>query len=379
MTDPTPSLPQTNIQRIASWLLIFAFMMVALIYFSDFFQPLVLAFIVWYLIYVLKDFTGRIKVRGKKLPGWLVTTISFVAIMLIIFGVVEIVSVNLELIIERFPTYMANSRQMFESIQTIKGFEDIQERIIGKIEEFDFKPLLTGLLNSLSGIAGNIFLIVVYVGFLLVEEKFFEKKLLMTIQRSPRLANASAIITEVNDAVRTYVFVKTQMSVLMGVLSYIILLCFDVDFPVLWAFLVFLLNYIPYIGSLISTLLPAAFAVFQYQSFMIFVWIFLVIQAAHFVVGNILEPKVMGSTLNLSPLGVLLALTFWGLIWGILGMIISVPITSILVIVASRVPGMRFIAIWLSETGDLHEQPADADPLTPLPDELPNKPGPPIA
>ena len=145
------------------------------------------------------------------------------------------------------------------------------------------------------------------------------------------------------------------MSLLTGILTYFILLAFDVDFPILWAFLTFLLNYIPYIGSFIATLLPAVFAIFQFQSLLIFVWIFLAVQAVQIAVGNILEPKIMGRTLNLSPLGVLVALAFWGIIWGVLGMIVSVPITSILVITASRIPTLRFLAIWLSETGELYK------------------------
>lgn len=353
MVIPESLPPRVRIERIASWLFIISMVVVCLDYFSSFLQPLVLAVMVWYLIYVLKEFARRIKIRGKKLPEWLLTTITFILIILIIFGVIEIVTYNLELIIDRSPVYIANSRRLFEGIQTIEGFEKIQERVIGKLEEFDFKPLLTGLLNSLSGFAGNIFMIIIYVSFLLAEEKLFNKKLNIVVSESKHSGYYYKIITEVNEAVRTYVFVKTQMSLLTGVLSYIILISFKVDFPVLWAFLIFLLNYIPYIGSLIATLLPATFAVFQFQSFSIFIWIFIAIQVVQVAVGNILEPKVMGKTLNLSPLGVLLALTFWGIIWGILGMIISVPITSTLVIVASRVPGMRSVAIWFSERGDL--------------------------
>jgi len=129
---------------------------------------------------------------------------------------------------------------------------------------------------------------------------------------------------------------------------------FKVDFPVLWAFLIFLLNYIPYIGSFVATFLPAAFAMFQFQSFLMLFWVFVVIQAVQFLVGNVLEPKIMGRTLNLSPLGVMLALTFWGIIWGVLGMFLSVPITSVMLISFSRFESTRFIAVWLSETGDLN-------------------------
>jgi predicted PurR-regulated permease PerM len=126
---------------------------------------------------------------------------------------------------------------------------------------------------------------------------------------------------------------------------------FKVDFPVLWAFIIFLLNYIPYIGSFFATLFPSVFAMFQYQSFFMLIWLFLAIQVVQVAVGNVLEPKIMGRSLNLSPLGVMLALTFWGIIWGVLGMFLSVPITSVMVITFSRIESTRFIAVWLSETG----------------------------
>src|SRR5690606_19447244 len=316
-----------------------------------FLQPIILAVMVWYFIYVLKDYARKVRFGKRKIPEWLLTPIAFILIILITFGVVEIVTHNLELIINRFPRYIEQSRAMLEGIQTIEGFEAIKKNLLARLEDFDFKPMLTGLLNGLSGFAGNIFMIIIYVGFLLAEERIFNKKLDIMFASGNEPGRFYTIVQEVNEAVRTYVFVKTQMSLLTGFLSYIILLMFDVDFPVLWAFLIFLLNFIPYIGSLIATLLPAAFAILQFQSFAMFVWIFIAIQAVQVLVGNVLEPKVMGRTLNLSPLGVLFALTFWGILWGILGMILSVPITSILVIIASRIPNLRFIAVWFSETG----------------------------
>jgi predicted PurR-regulated permease PerM len=242
---------------------------------------------------------------------------------------------------------------MLDSVQQFPGFELVQQRIVQRIESFDFNPILTGLLNGISGMAGNIFLIIIYVAFLLAEQSMFAKKIQQVLGDPGRIQAFDRILSQVNSAVRTYVYVKTLMSFLTGILSYFILLLFHVDFPVLWAFVIFLLNYVPYVGSLVATFLPAAFAVFQFQSFSIFIWIFLAIQVVQIFVGNVLEPKVMGKTLNLSPLGVLLALTFWGMIWGIMGMILSVPITSILVIIALRFPSTRFVAVLLSETGEL--------------------------
>lgn len=344
-----------NVVRLAAYLFVFSLLVLCLIYFSSFFQPIMLAIMVWYLIFIFKDSASHLHYKGNRLPEWITTLLTFVLIILVIFGVVEMVTFNVEKIIQRFPAYVENSKQMLDSLQSIRGLENLQQRVIGRIEDFDYRPLLRDLLNGLSGLAGNIFLIIVYVGFLLVEEKFFKRKLELSFRHTTKATEVKRIVEQINEAVRKYVWVKTQMSLLTGLLSYVILLIFGVDFPLLWAFFIFLLNYIPYIGSLVATLFPAAFAVFQFQSFAMFFWIFISIQLVQFAIGNVLEPKVMGHTLNLSPLGVLFALTFWGVIWGVLGMILSVPITSILVIIASRVPRLRFIAIWLSESGELYE------------------------
>jgi predicted PurR-regulated permease PerM len=342
-----------TIEKVAAAFILAALGVVCLVYFSSFLQPLILALMVWYLIYELRVAGGRIRIRGRRLPMWLLTILAFTIVILVILGIVEIITYNLQLIRERSPVYLANLRIMLDNIQQFPGFELVQQRIVQRIESFDFNPILTALLNGISGMAGNIFLIIIYVAFLLAEQSMFAKKIGQVLGDPGRIQAFDRILSQVNSAVRTYVYVKTLMSFLTGILSYVVLLSFGVDFPVLWAFMIFLLNYVPYVGSFVATFLPASFAVFQFQSFYVFIWIFLAIQVVQILVGNVLEPKVMGKTLNLSPLGVLLALTFWGMIWGIMGMILSVPITSILVIIALRFPSTRFVAVLLSETGEL--------------------------
>jgi AI-2 transport protein TqsA len=346
-----------KLETIAAALIIVALSMFCLIYFSGFLQPFVLAVMVWYFIYELREAGTMITIRGKKLPRWLLTILAFVIIILIIFAIVEILTDNIELIRRRLPDYLVNLRTMLSNVQKIEGFEEVQQRFIERIQTFDFNPLLTGILNGVSGIAGNIFLIIIYVFFLLAEDRLFTRKMKLLVRDPVRQNSFRSIVQQVHSAIRTYVYVKTMMSVLTAVLSYFILLLFKVDFPILWALIIFLLNYIPYVGSLVATLLPAAFAMFQFQSFAVFLWLVLAIQVVQIAVGNVLEPKVMGKTLNLSPLGVLLALTFWGIIWGVIGMILSVPITSLLVIIASRFSSTRFIAVLLSETGELPADP----------------------
>lgn len=346
-----------KVERLASWLIVLAIVVVCMLYFSSFLQPFVLAIVFWYCIYVVKQLIGRARFKGRRLPEWALTVVAFIVITLVVVGIVELVMMNLELIISKMPQYVANFKNLVSGLRNIEGFNLIQDRVFDRVLDFDFSPLFTGLLNSLSTLAGNIFMIIVYVAFLLAEEKLFHKKLKILLRNNAeRLASMQTIIQQIDQSVQTYVNIKTLVSLLTGFLSYIILLAFDVDFPVLWAFLIFLLNFIPYVGSFVATLFPAAFAMFQYQSFWYLIWVFAAIQVVQIIVGNVIEPKWMGRTLNLSPLGVLLALAFWGMVWGILGMILSVPITSIMVIIASRIPATRFVAVWLSETGELIEK-----------------------
>lgn len=342
-----------TVQRVASLFIILALIIFCLSYFSSFLQPIVIAVMIWYGVYELKRMLGKIKIKGWSIPSWMLSILAFLLISLITAGIYELIVLNLELIIESFPKYTENFKSMIANLQAIKGFEVFQERMLAAVSEIDIRSILSSMLNSLTNLAGNIFIIIIYVAFIMVEEKFFQKKLHSLASTEEKKKNLDKLIHQIETSVRKYISVKTQMSLLTGILSYGILVLFDVDFPVLWGFLIFLLNYIPYLGSFVATLLPAAFAVFQFQSFLMFVWIFIAVQIVQLVIGNILEPKVMGRTLNLSPLGVLLALTFWGIIWGVLGMFLAVPITSVTVITLSRFPSTRIIAVWLSETGEL--------------------------
>ena len=128
-----------------------------------------------------------------------------------------------------------------------------------------------------------------------------------------------------------------------------------VDAAFFWAFLMFALNYIPTIGSLIATLFPAFFSLVQFGEIQPFIIILVGLGIAEWFVGNVLEPRLMGKSLNLSPLVTILALIVWGQIWGITGMLLSTPITVVMLIIFSQFESTRGIAVMLSESGDIDE------------------------
>ena len=158
---------------------------------------------------------------------------------------------------------------------------------------------------------------------------------------------------QMNNSIKRYLTVKTFASFLTALLSYLALMLIGVKYPLLWAFIIFTFNFIPYVGSFAATLLPSIFAALQFNSLSYFLWTFLLVQLAQTIVANFIEPRIVGKSLNLSPLVVFVTLTVWGTIWGVLGMIIAVPVTSILVIVMAQFPNTRYVAILLSESGDI--------------------------
>ena len=127
----------------------------------------------------------------------------------------------------------------------------------------------------------------------------------------------------------------------------------NVEFAFLWSFLIFIFNFIPYIGPLISLLLPAVFAALAKSDLIYFNYVFAAMEGVQILLGNFVEPIFMGKGSNLGPVAVILTLAFWGMIWGITGMILAIPIAALTVIVCSQIPSARFIAVFLSEKGDI--------------------------
>ncbi|MEM1217220.1 MAG: AI-2E family transporter, partial [Bacteroidota bacterium] len=188
--------------------------------------------------------------------------------------------------------------------------------------------------------------------FLLLEESTFGLKHRLFFQGDKaEYENGKALLNEIDQSFGSYISIKTLTSFITGLLSFILLLILDVDTPLLWAFIIFLLNYIPSVGSLIATVFPCVIAVLQTGNLWDGLWVLLGVGVIQLVVGNFLEPRLMGNTLNISPLVVLLSLIGWGAIWGVLGMVLSVPIMVMLIIVFSKFEATRGVAVILSENG----------------------------
>jgi predicted PurR-regulated permease PerM len=160
-----------------------------------------------------------------------------------------------------------------------------------------------------------------------------------------RSGRIKAVIEAINAQTRKYILIKTALSLANGLIVWVVLAIFGVEFAPLFGFLAFVLNFIPDIGSLVATVLRVGFAFFQFGTFWTPFLILVITVGLDSILGYFLEPKIMGKGLGLSPLLVFFSLLFWGWLWGIPGMILSVPLTAVIKIVCQNVPALRPVAV----------------------------------
>ena len=164
-------------------------------------------------------------------------------------------------------------------------------------------------------------------------------------------ATAVDAAAEIAGRLQTYMLVRFGMSVLTGLGFWAFTAAYGLELSREWGVIAFVLNFIPFIGSFVATLLPTLFAAAQYELFSSAVWVFIGLNVVQFVVGSYIEPRVAGAAVSVSPFMVLFAVFFWGMLWGIAGAFIGVPILIALASLCARHPASRAIAIALSADG----------------------------
>jgi predicted PurR-regulated permease PerM len=199
-------------------------------------------------------------------------------------------------------------------------------------------------------------MILLFAVFIFIEELYLNNKIQQIFSSSPnKFKRLNETLYKIEWSVARYLGIKTLISLLTGFLSYLIFVFIGLDFAIFWAFLIFLLNFIPTVGSLLGTIFPAIFCLLQFGDFTIALSVLLIVGLIQVFIGNFLEPKWLGNSMNISPLFSIISLVFWGLVWGTTGMVISVPITVVLLIILSQFESTKTIAILLSEKGEINK------------------------
>ena len=193
-------------------------------------------------------------------------------------------------------------------------------------------------------VLGKLFLVFLFLVFIVAGRGRTEAKIPRAIGDG-HAGRVHGVLERINIQIRKYLIIKTAIGIGNGLMVWIVLKAFGVDFAFLFGLLAFALNYIPNIGSLIATVLRVGFALFQFGTFWTPFLILIITVGLDNILGNFIEPRVMGKGLGLSPLLVFFSLLFWGWLWGIPGMILSVPLTAVIRIVCQNIPALRPVAV----------------------------------
>ncbi|WP_346894141.1 AI-2E family transporter [uncultured Roseibium sp.] len=318
--------------------------------------PFVIALIVWYLINALSHGFQLIRLGDRHLPGWIAFPLSLATIFIAGTFVFDMVAANLAQLARDAPVYQGRLEEVFDQIS---GLVHLNDPI--KLEDFLPDAIVPKLVTAGAGfvttVAGSASLVFIYTLFLLLEQSTFDLKLERVFTDPAKARAAFAVRSEINKSILHYFSIKTVVSIATGVLTSLVLTVMDLPYAPLFGFIAFLLNYIPTIGSLVSVIFPSLLAVVYYDDLVPFFVIATGLGAIQFSIGNLIEPKLMGSSLNLSGLVIMLSLAFWGSIWGAVGMVLCVPLTVLIMIVCSKFEASRPVAVLLSANGAIADPP----------------------
>ena len=319
-------------------------------------MPFVLAVFIWYMVNILTDFYGKPLPGLKiKLPRPVAFTVALATIISAVYIAMRIILSNISEVSAAIPAYQYNLEQMSRRLLAFIPWD----------EPLSFSKLMAGVdFGSVARVAatevtsflGKGFIILIYLLFLFFEQGSFKNKLASLFPDPHRRSEIDGILKRINDDIRTYIGIKTVVSLVTAILCYFVMASVGLNFASFWAFLVFVLNFIPTVGSIIATIIPTFFALMQFENLGPFLVVLIGVGVLEGGIGSVIEPRFQGDRLNLSPLVILFSLALWNMVWGVPGMFLCVPLTSIAMIILSHFEQTKPIAIALSRMGKLKQE-----------------------
>jgi AI-2 transport protein TqsA len=284
-----------------------------------------------------------------------------VGLIVLLVGVGALIGTSVNAFTAQLPRYQVRlTLLMHSAVGQLENVGFLQDLGVDISEPAEFTEGLInpGALMQWAGQFVSIFatvvseflLVVVTTIFILSESSGFSRKIRVALGRTDdRPLAVSRVMSEVHH----YLMIKTGISLVTGLLLGSWVWAFGVDFPVLWGLLAFLLNYIPNIGSIIAAVPPTLIGLVQPDGGLpVALGVALGFLIVNVVLGNFVEPRLMGDRLGLSTLVVFLSLVFWGFVWGGVGMLLSVPLTMMAKILLQNSRELRWIAVLLDKSPD---------------------------
>lgn len=298
--------------------------------------------------------------KGRGAPDWIAVPLVVLLYLAILTAVLTVVGTSLADFTASLPEYEEDLQEAIDStLGWLSGYGIDLERVIRTPDPAQVMRVASSTIGASLTAVSNLTIIGLLMFFMLFEGL----KLGQKVQRA--FGEGAAPIRQLDhiaDQIQSYLGLKTLISLLTGALAGGLVAVFGLDYPALWGLLAFLLNFIPNVGSVIAAI-PAVLLAFLQLGTREAVLIMIGYAAINTVIGNLVEPRVMGRGLGLSTLVVFLSLLFWGGVWGAPGMLLAVPMTLLVKILLESNESTRWLAVLLGPASDEpDDRPLEADP-----------------
>lgn len=327
---------KVQLHSLNSWLLGAVLVLILLYFGRALLVPLTFSLLLWGVLNALAGFMQRF-----RMPAWLAWGAAFVVIAGALYVIVLILTSQAAALADQVPAYVSELQALWSShpwMQRLLPALDLKT----VLKETNVISVATQGIGSLGNLLFTLLLIAVYVGFLLAEQRSLPAKL-ARFRETKAGAESEKVLHLIGQRIQSYLGVCTLLGVAMGAISYALLAAVGLDFAGFWALMMFVLTYVPVVGA-IGAGLPALMVLLQFGSLGTALLVLAILSAAHFILTDIIETVLLGYSMNLSPFVIMVALTFWGLVWGIPGLFLAVPLTSAFSIACRHLDGLEWIA-----------------------------------
>ncbi|MBS0223517.1 MAG: AI-2E family transporter [Proteobacteria bacterium] len=343
-----------TLMRAALWTVVIAATMYLLIEGRGLLLPFVLAIALWYMVDAMADAIERPRLGRLHIPR----PLALLAAVLIMGGIVVVIGRtighNITAVADAAPAYEGRLQHLLDQAAQIIGME--QAPTLGELfDRVSLAETVGGVARAAATVVSVAGIVLIYTGFLFVEQVHFRHKLSLIFGARAQRARLRSVFEQIDHDIRVYLRIKTVLAVATSLLAYAVMRWVGVDFAGFWAVMVFFFYYIPTVGSILAIVAPALLTLVQFDHLTPFLIVLIVIGTIQIVMANVIEPAIMGRSLNLSPLVVIISLMVWGTIWGVVGMFLCVPIMVVLMIVLAHFETTRPVAILLSADGRIPE------------------------
>jgi predicted PurR-regulated permease PerM len=320
---------------------------------SDILTPIAIAILIWFLINALANQIKKLPFMNSNIGEFISIPLSLIIIVISMLQIGSFIASSMVELSSTIAQLDDKFYGLIEKLSILTGF-DFSDKFEKLFEQFSIATLINKVIAAFSSIVSNIMQILLYVLFLLLDQRFFNAKINALFPNYENRSKAKEILSSVSKTIRMYISITTIISLSTGFLTYLVCEIFSLQGAVLWGFLAFILNFIPTIGSIIAVIVPTLFALVQFPELSEVLVILVSLAIIQFTIGNIIYPKLMGNKLNISQFIVILSLVVWGAMWGTVGMFLSVPLMMILLIILSQFENTKGMAILISGDGKIY-------------------------